>query len=128
MLRFTFGAFVCACVCLCVHGVFGSDASLCQRFNWLIMVTMVTVLWKSSLPTTTEMPPAHLNVIFACCLHINRRLVRQSLVQRLFYWIVSHAVSYFEWHVDTNGVFVAVPPFCSVACTLLKVVVMFCVS
>lgn len=126
MQRFTFGAFVCACVCVCQHCVWQWCFSL-SAFNWLIMVTMVTVLWKSSLPTTTEMPPAHLNVIFGCCLHLNRRLASQLFVQCLFYWLFCSVVLWLarwhQWYICSCAAILAV------ACTPLKVaVVMFRVA
>lgn len=67
----------CVCVCVCVSSTCLAVMLLFLLvFNWLVTVTMVAVLWKSSLPTTSEMPPqAYLNVIFACCLHINGRPV-----------------------------------------------------
>lgn len=79
----------CVCGVFILH-VFGSDVSLSiVCFNWLI--TMVTVLWKSSVPTTLEMPSAHLNVIFACCLHFSCPSVCQSFEYCLFDWIMFSA-------------------------------------
>lgn len=102
----------CVFACLCVFPAYGSDAPL--SVNWLAVVTMATVLWKSSLPAAPETPPVRLNVIFACCLHINWRCARSPLSNAWFYWLMFYAcfisVSYFESHVDTKGIVVAVPP------------------
>lgn len=108
------------CSCVCQHCVWQWWFSL-SALNWLIMVTAVTVLWKSSSPTTTEMPPAHLNVIVACCLHLSRRLARQFFVQCLSYWLTCFAVSCFEGHIDTSGVFVAVACMLKLAVVMLRV-------
>lgn len=83
-LHAVFHLWVRVCVRACVSSACLAVMLLCLlAFNWLVTVTTVTVLWKSSLPTTSEMPPAHLNVIFACCLHINCRFARQPFEHRL---------------------------------------------
>lgn len=72
---------------------------------------MVTVLCEIIIANhhgnATSSSECHLCMLFT---YQPRRLVRQPLVQRsFFYWLLSHAVSYAEWHVDASGVFVALP-------------------
>lgn len=120
------------CVCLCVLHEFGTDASLSLlAFNLLVTVTMVTVLWKSSLPTTSEMPPAHLNIIFACCLNINCCLVRQPFEYCLCYWLMFYGCFVPCRTLScmlTPKVFLYFVALVDVASTRLKVVGIFCFS
>lgn len=90
--------------------------------NWLVLVTVVTVLWKSSLPTTLENVTRSSECHFLHAVYIsNVSLFASHLSIASFYRLMFYAC--FELHVETKGIFVAV------ACTLLKVVVvMLCVS
>lgn len=124
MLRFVF-----ACVCVCpASSVFGSDAPSSSPFapHWLVSVSTVTSLRRSSLPTDAEKRHRLIGTsLFACC--TARRPVRQSFVQRL---CIFGLMLCFEWHVGADGVCRSCAAVVAVAsCTpLIVVAIVFCFS
>lgn len=122
MLRFVF-----ACVCVPASSVFGSDASSSPFApHWLLLVSTVTSMRRSSLPTNAEKRHRLIGTsLFACC--TTRRPVRQSFAQRLR---VFGLVLCFECHVGADGVWRSCAAVVAVAsCTPLVVVaIVFCFS